>query len=231
MLVGIVFWESSLPSQCIGLLSPIQPRSSNYSSIRLEYCAWKATGTLVHDTLCDSEGTIVHYHPKIGYLTAFIKVSMVLHVLALTIDSHGREIIPCDTQTWILKITNATGIWASVSIPCIVTPFGLTHTSSPPQSLLLALRSSKFGCILSSDFPLIFSVALWSGDRRVVIFIAGLFAGLVAVHCLSTLIIEYARSLLTFGSMAEIHNFVQWLGLRSPQVCTIQHPSDRMYLQ
>jgi len=60
VLLGIVFWESAWPSQCIGVLSPIQPRSSNYSSIRLEYCAWKATGTLVHDSLCDSEGTIVH---------------------------------------------------------------------------------------------------------------------------------------------------------------------------
>ena len=44
---------------------------------------------------------------------------MVLHVLALTIDSHGREIISCDTQVWILKITDATGIWASVSVPRI----------------------------------------------------------------------------------------------------------------
>ena len=156
---------------------------------------------------------------------------MVLHVLALTIDSHGREIIPCDTQIWILKITDATGIWASVSMSCFVTPFALTRTSSPFQSLLLALRSSKSGCILNSDILLIFPVALWSGDKRVVVFAAGLFAGLVAVYCLSTLIIKYGRSLLTIGSMAEIHNFVQWLGLRGPQVCTIQHPSDRIYLQ
>lgn len=50
---------------------------------------------------------------------AFLQASMVLHVLALTIDSHGREIISCDTQVWILKITDATGIWASVSVPRI----------------------------------------------------------------------------------------------------------------
>ncbi len=156
---------------------------------------------------------------------------MVLHVLALTIDSHGREIIPCDTQIWILKVTDATGIWASVSMPCIVPLFALTRTSSPPQSLLLALRSSKSGCILNSEFPLIFSVALWSGNKKVVVFVAALYAGLIAVYCLSTLIIKYDRSLLTFGSMAEIHHSVQWLGLRSPQVCTIQHPSDRVYLQ
>ena len=62
----------------------------------------------------------------------FVQVSMVLHVLALTIDSHGREIVPCDTQTWILKITDATGIWASVSMPCIIPLFALT---APPHFL------------------------------------------------------------------------------------------------
>jgi hypothetical protein len=56
---------------------------------------------------------------------------MVLHVLTLTIDSHGREVIPCDTQIWILKITDATGIWASVGMPCIVPFFELTRISSP----------------------------------------------------------------------------------------------------
>ena len=156
---------------------------------------------------------------------------MVLHVLVLTIDSHGREVISCDTQIWILKITDATGIWASVSKPCIVPAFVLTCTSSPPQSLLLALRSSKCMCILNSDFLLIFPVAVWSWDRRVVVFIVALYAGLVVVYCLSTLIIKYGRSLLTFGSMAEIHNSVQWLGLRSPQVCTVQNSSDRVHLQ
>lgn len=161
----------------------------------------------------------------------FIQVSMVLHVLALTIDSHGREFIPCDTQVWVLKITDATGIWASVSMPCIVPLFELTRTSSPPQSLLLALRSSKPACIPNSDAPLIFSVALWSWDRRVVVLIAVLYVGLIAVYCLSTLIGRYGRSLLTFDSMAETHNSLQWLGLRSPQVRTIQHPYDRVHLQ
>jgi len=231
VLVGIVLWESALPSQCIAFNSPTRPRSYNYPSIRLEYCAWKATGTLAHASLCDSKGTIVHRYPMAGYLTVFMQASMIFHVLALTINSHGREIIPCDTQIWILKITNATGIWASVSMPCTVRPFALTRTSSPPQSLLLALRSSKSACILNSDPPLIFSVALWSWDKRVVAFITVLYAGLIVVYCLSTLIVKYGRSLLTFGSMAEIYNYVQWLGLRTPQVRTIQHSSDRVHLQ
>ena len=65
---------------------------------------------------------------------------MVLHVLALTIDSHGREIISCDTQVWILKITDATGIWSSVSMPRVAPVLSLL---APPQSLLLALRTSQ----------------------------------------------------------------------------------------
>jgi hypothetical protein len=67
---------------------------------------------------------------------------MVLHVLALTIDSHGREIIPCDTQIWILKITDATAIWASVSMPCIVPLFELTRT--PLASSVTASRFAKW---------------------------------------------------------------------------------------
>lgn len=48
-----------------------------------------------------------------------------------------------------------------------------------------------------------------------------MYAGLIVVYCLSTLIAKQSRFLLTFGSMAGIHDPIQWLGLRSPQVRTI----------
>jgi hypothetical protein len=47
------------------------------------------------------------------------------------------------------------------------------------------------------------------------------------VHCQ----FKHSQTLLTFCSMAVFHNHVQWLELRSPQVCTIQYPSTRVHLQ
>ncbi|KAG8833607.1 hypothetical protein FRC17_010359 [Serendipita sp. 399] len=46
-----------------------------------------------------------------NYRTAQVAVG--LHLMAIAVNSQGTEVIPCDTQVWILKITDAIAIWGS----------------------------------------------------------------------------------------------------------------------
>lgn len=49
--------------------------------------------------------------PMIAYFIS--RVAVGLHIMALVVNGQGTEVIPCDRQVWILKITDAIAIWAS----------------------------------------------------------------------------------------------------------------------
>ncbi|KAG8789040.1 hypothetical protein FRC16_001272, partial [Serendipita sp. 398] len=49
--------------------------------------------------------------PMIAYFIS--RVAVGLHLMAIAVNSQGTEVIPCDNQVWILKITDAIAIWSS----------------------------------------------------------------------------------------------------------------------
>ncbi|PVF98833.1 hypothetical protein CPB86DRAFT_796958 [Serendipita vermifera] len=85
--------------------------------------------------------------PMLAYFIS--RVAVGLHILSIVVNGQGKEIIPCDRQVWILKITDAIAIWSS--------------------SILLILRT----------------LAVWSSDRRVMVILGVLSAGLIVVYCLT----------------------------------------------
>ncbi|KIM19952.1 hypothetical protein M408DRAFT_334204 [Serendipita vermifera MAFF 305830] len=49
--------------------------------------------------------------PMVFYFIS--RVAVGLHIMSIVVNSQGVEVIPCDTQVWILKLTDAIAIWSS----------------------------------------------------------------------------------------------------------------------
>ena len=63
-----------------------------------------------------------------------------LHVLSIVLNSQGKELIPCDSQVWILKITDAIGESPGLLPP----PTPLSHHSATlHHSILTAAHYSN----------------------------------------------------------------------------------------
>jgi hypothetical protein len=53
------------------------------------------------------------------------RVAVGLHILSIVVNGQGKEVIPCDRQVWILKITDAIGTQLSL--------LSLYHRLSPTR--------------------------------------------------------------------------------------------------
>jgi hypothetical protein len=76
---------------------------------------------MAHDILLYFEG-MLRRSCNFPFTYPPLQIAVGLHIMSIVVNSQNREVIPCDAQVWILKITDAIGKFGHTPLsfhPCL----------------------------------------------------------------------------------------------------------------